>query len=42
LISVWVSIANNTAKSKTCFLALSDNSSAMGWLYKASIDDTKT
>jgi hypothetical protein len=41
LISVWVSIANNTAKSETCFLALSDNSSAMGWLHKASIDDTK-
>ncbi len=41
LISVWVSIVNNTAKSKTCFLALSDNSSAVGWLHKASIDDTK-
>jgi hypothetical protein len=33
LISVWVSIKNNTAESKMCFLALSDNSSA--------IDDTK-
>ncbi len=41
LISVWIAIVNNTAEKEACFLALSDNLSAIGWLYKANFDGTK-
>jgi len=41
LVSVWVAISKNYAESEMCFLALGDNSSAVGWLHKANVDDTK-
>jgi hypothetical protein len=41
LISVWVAIITRENK-EDCFLALGDNMSAMGWLHKANIDESKT
>jgi hypothetical protein len=32
IISVWIAIRSNQANAETCFLALGDNSSAIGWL----------
>jgi hypothetical protein len=40
LISVWVAIAKNYAEKETCFLALGDNSSAVGWLHKSNVDES--
>jgi hypothetical protein len=41
VISVWVAIINGVAEKEACFLALGDNSSAVGWLHKSNIVDTK-
>jgi hypothetical protein len=41
LITVWVAIGNNNMPHEACFLALSDNSSTVGWMHKANIDNTK-
>jgi hypothetical protein len=41
ILSVWVAIQNEYAEKETCFLALGDNSSAVGWLHKANIDESK-
>jgi hypothetical protein len=41
IITVWIPILKGEAPLETCFLALCDNSSAVGWLHKANIDDTK-
>jgi hypothetical protein len=41
LISVWAAILNGTIEPESCFLALCDNSSAVSWLHKANIDDSK-
>jgi hypothetical protein len=40
LISVWVAISTRENK-EDCFLALGDNTSAVGWLHKANIDESK-
>ncbi len=32
---------NKNASRETCFLALGDNLSAIGWLHKANVDETK-
>jgi hypothetical protein len=36
-----VPILQKKGLKEVCFLALGDNSSAVGWLHKANIDDTK-
>jgi hypothetical protein len=41
LISVWMAITKNYTEKETCFLALGDNSSAVGWLHKSNVDETK-
>lgn len=41
LVSVWAAILSEEAPKETCFLALGDNSSAVGWLHKANVDDSK-
>jgi len=41
LILVWCSIVRGPEQKEACFLALCDNTSAVGWLHKANIDDTK-
>jgi hypothetical protein len=41
LISVWVEISTEKVSKEECFLALGDNTSAIGWLHKANIDETK-
>jgi hypothetical protein len=41
ILSVWVAIQNEYAEKETCFLALSDNLSAVGWLHKANMDKSK-
>jgi hypothetical protein len=38
LIAVWFTIKANIQHPYPCFLALGDNSSAVGWLHKANID----
>jgi hypothetical protein len=40
LISVWVAITTRR-NNEDCFLALGDNTSAVGWLHKANIDESK-
>jgi hypothetical protein len=40
LISVWVAISTRR-NNEDCFLALGDNTSAVGWLHKANIDESK-
>jgi hypothetical protein len=41
ILFVWIAIQNEYAKKETCFLALGDNLSAVGWLHKANIDESK-
>jgi hypothetical protein len=41
LITVWLSARRNDKEAEHCFLALSDNSSTVGWLHKANVDDSK-
>jgi hypothetical protein len=41
VVTVWSAILGGRAASETCFLALCDNSSAVGWLHKANVDDSK-
>jgi hypothetical protein len=41
LISVWAAILNESTNREECFLALCDNSSAVCWLHKANMDETK-
>ena len=41
LITVWLTIDLGHAKQEECFLALGDNTSAVSWLHKANIDETK-
>jgi hypothetical protein len=41
ILSVWVAIQNEYAEKETYFLALGDNSSAVGWLHKANMDESK-
>jgi hypothetical protein len=38
-ITVWASILDGSAPHQSCFLALGDNSSAVGWLHKANVDE---
>jgi hypothetical protein len=40
-ISVCIAIINKYAGKETCFLALGDNSLAVGWLQKTYVDETK-
>jgi hypothetical protein len=40
-ISVWQLILSGRSSQEDCFLSLSDNSSAVGWLHKANTDYTK-
>jgi hypothetical protein len=40
-LSVWIAIKNGYVTKETCFLALGDSSSAIGWLHKANVDETK-
>jgi hypothetical protein len=39
---VWITIKYNYMEKETCFLALGDNSSAIRWFHKATVDETKT
>jgi len=41
LISVWLAAKKEDTKTESCFLALSDNSSAVSWLHKANFDETR-
>jgi hypothetical protein len=41
IVSVWLAIQNKYVEKEICFLALGDNSSAVGWLHKANMDETK-
>ncbi len=41
IITVWFTILNHQAPPNSCFLSLGDNTSAVGWLHKANIDETK-
>jgi len=41
LITVWLGTKCNWLESEACFLAFCDNSSAVSWLYKASVDETR-
>jgi hypothetical protein len=41
IITVWLTIAQKQAPPNSCFLSLGDNTSAVGWLHKANIDETK-
>jgi hypothetical protein len=39
--TIWQSILMGWSKLEECFLVLGDNSSAVGWLHKASVDPSK-
>jgi hypothetical protein len=41
VISIWQAILHDRTSAEECFLSLSDNSSAVGWLHKASINPDK-
>jgi hypothetical protein len=41
VITAWVAIQSGNVPTEACFLALCDNSSSVGWLHKANVDDTK-
>jgi hypothetical protein len=36
-----MAITKNYTEKETCFLALGDNASAVGWLHKSNVDETK-
>ncbi len=38
---MWLTITNHQAPPNSCFLSLGDNTSSVGWLHKANIDETK-
>jgi hypothetical protein len=40
IVSVWIEILDS-APSQSCFLSFADNTSAVGWLHKANVNDTK-
>ncbi len=40
-LSVWIAIENKYVVREICVLALDDNSSAIGWLHKANVDESK-
>ncbi len=42
LITVWLTIHHGLQEKYTCFLALGDNTSAVGWLHKANVDASNT
>jgi hypothetical protein len=41
IVTVWQSILHHRAKKEECFLSLGDNTSAIGWLHKANVDQDK-
>jgi hypothetical protein len=41
IITVWFTIFQKQGPPNSCFLSLGDNTSAVGWLHKANIDETK-
>jgi hypothetical protein len=41
VISIWQAILHERTSAEDCFLSLGDNSSAVGWLHKASVDPDK-
>jgi hypothetical protein len=41
LITVWLSISSKELEEESCFLALSDNTSAVSWLHKSNVDESK-
>jgi len=41
LITVWLSIFSKELEEEACFLALSDNTSAVSWLHKSNVDESK-
>jgi len=41
IITVWQAILHHWSKKEECFLSLGDNTSAVGWLHKANIDQSK-
>ena len=41
IITVWQAILHHRAKKEECFLSLGDNTSSVGWLHKANVDQTK-
>jgi hypothetical protein len=41
IIAVWQAIKLDRSSAKECFLSFCDNSSAVGWLYKANTDSSK-
>ena len=40
IITIWIQLLDDTTQPLPCILALTDNSSAVGWLHKANIDET--
>jgi len=41
IITIWQAILGSRSNQEECFLSLGDNSSAVGWLHKASVDPAK-
>jgi hypothetical protein len=41
IITVWQASLSGDAPTETCFLSFCNNSSVVGWLHKANIDDTQ-
>jgi len=41
IITKWQAIIQGRTTEEECFLSLGDNSSSVGWLHKASVDDSK-
>jgi hypothetical protein len=41
IITIWIAILNGEVPPEMCSLSFCDNSSAVGWLYKANIDESK-
>ena len=39
IISVWIAILENDVPALSCILALSDNTSAVGWLHRMNVED---
>jgi hypothetical protein len=41
IITIWLQLLDSTTQPLPCLLALTDNSSAVGWLHKANIDEAQ-
>ncbi len=41
VITIWLELLHDSTHPLSCILALGDNTSAVGWLHKANVDDTQ-